>query len=299
MRKLLGKTVTTEMLQAGQDAWLNDPTKRSSVLWEAMFEAAPDHSEELVEAIAEEVALFERGSRATLGWHIKRALMGEGMHGASSAEHLGNTLATDEVGSIPTSPAYDDVVKAIADALPDTWRHEAFMDLVNIAAKAALSHPNKHEALPAKQVMADNDLMRKALVAVDEQIERNSFFNSCDVPEDDRCSACGATSRMDRGKGNRGWKMEHSADCAWVLLDKALTTQSHPKKPVDGKPLELMTRDELLWYIESQKLPSEDEAVRVMLNACVNESAFGSSCNLSETDAKRAYRALIALMERK
>lgn len=29
---------------------------------------------DFVEIICEEVALFERGSRATLGWHIKRAL---------------------------------------------------------------------------------------------------------------------------------------------------------------------------------------------------------------------------------
>ena len=32
----------------------------------------------------------------------------------------------------------EDVARQIADALPDTWRHEAFVDLCNIAAKAAM-----------------------------------------------------------------------------------------------------------------------------------------------------------------
>lgn len=65
---------------------------------------AEDNTEKLVQTIAEEVTAWQRGSRATLGRHIKRALMGEGMHGASSAAYLGNEPTTDTAGSIPASP---------------------------------------------------------------------------------------------------------------------------------------------------------------------------------------------------
>lgn len=56
---------------------------------------------------------------------------------------MGGTVAggvANSPGRVDTpTPNLDDVVKAIAEALPDTWRHEPFMDICNIAAEAALS----------------------------------------------------------------------------------------------------------------------------------------------------------------
>lgn len=47
--------------------------------WKAAQAQKPRISESeldnLVETIAEEVAAFERGSRCTIGWHIKRAIL--------------------------------------------------------------------------------------------------------------------------------------------------------------------------------------------------------------------------------
>lgn len=74
--------------------------------------------------------------------------------------------------------------------------------------------------IASKEVQALIEALRKA----QEQFDREDTYATCDVAEDGRCSACKATYRNDRGKGNRGWKMEHDKDCAWVLIDQALAS---------------------------------------------------------------------------
>lgn len=65
------------------------------------------------------------------------------------------------------APAYttesdiEAMAKGIADALPDTWRHEALVELCMIAAHAALAASPVHAELEG--VRAENERMRLAL----------------------------------------------------------------------------------------------------------------------------------------
>lgn len=69
-----------------------------------------------------------------------------------------------------------------------------------------------------------NQAALAALEAVREQIaDRQSPYNESNKPHDDECPACGATGRMNRGKGNPGWELEHDTTCAFTLVSKALS----------------------------------------------------------------------------
>lgn len=81
-------------------------------------------------------------------------------------------------------------------------------------------------ALASPEVRKLVDALRKA----QEQFDREDSYATCDVAEDGRCTACKATYRMNRGKGNTGWKMQHDEDCAWVVIDQALQPFTQKKE---------------------------------------------------------------------
>jgi len=120
-----------------------------------------------------------------IDWIARHAM--DGLEGGTVAG-----VGAHTPGRVDTSaPNLDDAVKSIAEALPDTWRHEPFMEICNIAACAALT--TERARLPQDEWQPLATIPRNGaqvyLLGVGQKIDIGEWYNAEGHPLEDQINS--------------------------------------------------------------------------------------------------------------